>query len=168
MDTALNAIARTVRSWMLWPAVFLDKISGGRITPNMVTLVSLLGHFIVVWALWQWHPLMAALLLAFFGILDTLDGALARVQKTTSTVGMFYDSTSDRVKEVLVYVGLIQWVAHYYSPTNFVDKYAFALVVAVCGLSIVVSYIRARGEAVLLSSGQKLEANKVFTDGIAR
>lgn len=153
---------------MKFPAVFVNKLSGGRIKPNHITLVSLLGHFGVVWALWQWRPLLAAVLLAFFGIMDSLDGALARLQKSSSNRGMFFDSTSDRVKEVLVYVGLTEWAGYYYSHKNFATTHIFALIVAVCGLSLVVSYARARGEAVLLSSKKNVNANKVFTDGVAR
>ena len=168
MDKALNFISNTVRGWMKFPAVFVNKLSGGCIKPNHITLVSLLGHFGVVWALWQWKPMLAAVLLAFFGIMDSLDGALARLQKSSSNRGMFFDSTSDRVKEVLVYVGLAEWAGYYYSHKNFATTHIFALIVAVCGLSLVVSYTRARGEAVLLSSKKNVNANKVFTDGVAR
>lgn len=181
MDSALNVIARNVRAWMESPARLLDRISGGRITPNQVTLVSLLGHFAVVWALWSTHPVLAALLLAFFGIMDTLDGALARLQKRATLTGMLYDAVSDRVKEIMVYVGLVLFINQeglLLSPTHFgmYDFYTSTanvsswLIVAVCGLSITVSYIKAKGEMALSSTGkydaQKL--NKVFASGLAR
>ncbi len=181
MDTALNAIASTVRSWMGTPAKFLNHVSGGRITPNQVTLVSLLGHFTVIWALWDTRPVLAAFLLAFFGIMDTLDGALARLQKRASLTGMLYDAVSDRVKEIMVYIGLAFYLQEsvglssvsFVSLPNWYGLHSFPLdsiLIAVCGLSIVVSYIKAKGEMALSSTGkydaQKL--NRVFADGVAR
>lgn len=172
MDKLLNKIASTVRGWMRWPAVFLNRISGGRVRPNHVTLVSLLGHFGVVWALWHARPILAALLLAVFGIMDTLDGALARLQGTASVSGMFYDAISDRAKEVLVYVGLASVVVPYGNTYNYFvyeDRYAW-LLVAVCGMSLVVSYIKAKGEVA--ASGLKNQdaqaLNRIFANGIAR
>lgn len=164
MDSLLNTIAKTVRSWMLVPARGINKLSGGRMTPNHITLVSLLGHGFIVWALWNSRPIVAAVLLAFFGLMDALDGALAKVQGTTSVRGMLFDASSDRVKEVLVYVGLTQYVL-LQANTNYIW-----LPVAVLGGSLIVSYIKAKGEMALSSignlDGQRL--NRVFTDGIAR
>lgn len=183
MDKALNKISGTVRSWMFWPARFLNFISGGRIKPDHVTLVSLLGHLSVVWALMQWRPLLAALLLAFFGIMDTLDGALARLQKTTSLRGMFFDSVSDRIKEVLVYIGVACFISQsvYYNSSRLAGWLATTyaswgnyggewLVVAVCGLSLVISYVKAKGEMALSSGGthDSQLLNRVFSDGFAR
>ena len=59
----------------------------------------------------------AALLLAVFGLFDTLDGELARLQGTESPQGAFLDSVTDRMKEILVYVGLAVWLSEYQSNT---------------------------------------------------
>lgn len=164
MDTLLNAIAKTVRSWMLVPARAIHFVSGGKVKPDHITLISLLGHLTVVWALWNSRPIVAALLLIFFGLMDSLDGALARVQKTTSVRGMLFDASSDRVKEVLVYVGLTQFLV----LQGNID--VVWLPTAVLGGSLVVSYIKAKGEMALSSHG-KHDAqllNRVFSDGLAR
>jgi CDP-diacylglycerol--glycerol-3-phosphate 3-phosphatidyltransferase len=106
MDSFLNTVARTVRAAMKWPALLLHKITRGRIKPNHVTLISVLGHVGVLWALWSYRPILAGLLLIIFGLMDSLDGALARLQGTTSLNGMFFDATSDRLKEVMIYAGI--------------------------------------------------------------
>ena len=163
MDRLLNKIGSTVRGWMIIPAKVLNSLSGGLIKPNHITLVSLLGHIGVIWALWYSRPILAAVLLAFFGLMDSLDGALARLQKTASLNGMLYDASSDRAKEVLVYVGLTQYV--------FVHTNDFIwLPAAVLGGSLVVSYIKAKGEMALASvkKHDKQMLNKIFADGIAR
>jgi CDP-diacylglycerol--glycerol-3-phosphate 3-phosphatidyltransferase len=176
MDKLLNGIATHVRTWMLLPARSIDFIFRGRVSPNHITLISLLGHLAVLWALAERRPLLGALLLAFFGIMDSLDGALAKVQKKTSVRGMFYDAVSDRAKEVLVYCGIaiyLDWTMQFGESNRFYGwwgSYGYLWVpVAVLGLSQLVSYIKAKGEMALSSSGydsQKL--NRVFTDGLAR
>ena len=176
MDKLLNRIASHVRTWMLLPARCIHFVFRGKITPNHITLISLLGHFTVLWALTERRPLLGALLLAFFGIMDSLDGALAKVQKKTSIRGMFYDAVSDRAKEVLVYCGVsiyLEWTMQFGESNRFIGwwgVYGYVWVpVAVLGLSQLVSYIKAKGEMALSSSGydaQKL--NRVFTDGFAR
>ena len=164
MDSLLSVISNTIRGWMLVPARAINRVSDGRVTPNHITLVSLLGHGLIVWALWNARPIVAAFLLIFFGLMDSLDGALARVQKSSSVNGMLYDATSDRVKEVLMYVGLTQYVLIQGSA-----NYTW-LPAAVLGGSLVVSYIKAKGEMALATQGghdaQKL--NRVFSDGVAR
>ncbi len=176
MDTLLNTVATHVRAWMLFPARVIHTLSRGRITPNHITLISLLGHFTVLWALTERRPLLGALFLAFFGIMDSLDGALAKVQKKTSVRGMFYDAVSDRAKEVLVYCGVaiyLDWTMQFGESNRFYEwwgVYGYLWVpVAVLGLSQLVSYIKAKGEMALSTNGydaQKL--NRVFTDGFAR
>jgi len=146
------------------PAKLLNSVSGGRITPNHVTLVSLLGHGLFLWAIWQNRPLEAALFLAFFGIMDSLDGALARLQHTASVTGMLYDATSDRVKETIVYVGLTHYVLVLSNP-----RFIW-LPAAVLGGSLVVSYIKAKGEMAMSAGGKHSaqELNRIFSDGLAR
>jgi phosphatidylglycerophosphate synthase len=176
MDGALNKIGTIVRGWMIFPARIIATVSNGHITPNHITLVSFFGHFLVVWALIESRPVVAAVLLAFFGIMDSLDGALARLQKKSSVRGMFYDATSDRAKEVLVYCGIaifLETVGLYGYDVTLASSFPiyvyFWVPVAVLGLSQLVSYIKAKGEMALSSSGydaQKL--NRIFTDGLAR
>lgn len=177
MDSLLNTLSKTVRSWMLIPARGIDRLSRGRVKPDHITLVSLLGHLFVVWALWNSRPILAALLLIFFGLMDSLDGALARLQRTASVRGMFYDATSDRVKEVLIYVGIalyIETIGVYGYDVRLVDSpppgyLYFWIPVAVLGLSLLVSYIKAKGEMALSTGGydpQKL--NRIFSAGFAR
>ena len=178
MDSFLNVVAKLVRSWMLEPARVINTLSRGRVTPNHITLVSLLGHGLVVWALWNARPIVAALLLVFFGLMDALDGALARVQNKTSVQGMFYDAKSDRLKESLVYVGI---AIYYWASSGYYDGSDNSWIirlnsnvgwipVAALGLSLLVSYIKAKGEMALSSTGkydpQKL--NRIFSDGFAR
>lgn len=184
MDALLNTIAKHVRQWMLVPAKILNHISGGLIRPNHVTLVSFLGHFTVMWALWQQRPIVAACLLVLFGLMDSLDGALARVQQRQSKQGMFYDAVSDRAKEIVLYIGIAKYADSngLFNMSNtsqrlvdwlFYDHnidISVWLPVAVLGCSLLISYIKAKGEMAIANSKtyKNKDINRVFADGIAR
>lgn len=143
-------------------AIRLNNWTNGTIKPSYITTVSLLGHIPVAWALITCRPILAAVLLALFSSLDALDGALARVQKSSSLAGMYYDAVSDRLKEVIVFSALAVYV------TKHINIDIGWLVVAVAGTSILVSYTKSKGEMALTGrekDAQKL--NRIFGSGIA-
>ncbi|MEQ9398989.1 MAG: CDP-alcohol phosphatidyltransferase family protein [Longimicrobiales bacterium] len=74
------------------------------------------------------------------GAADVLDGRIARAQGVAGPKGAFLDSTLDRFAEFGAFVGLA--VLFRESPVG------VALVVTALGGSLLVSYARARGEAV--------------------
>lgn len=158
-----EAIGNGVKVLMSNFAVFLDRITGGRIKPSYITALSLVGHVPAVWALWNNRPILAAVLIVVFGLMDALDGALARAQKTVSKLGMFYDATTDRLKEIMIYSGLAVYVSSH-EP-----KVGVWVVPAVAGTSLLVSYVKAKGEmAISPDSHDKQALNRAFSQGIAR
>jgi len=145
-------------------AKLLDTISNGFIEAWHVTLVSLLGHVVVLLALIDARLENAALLLLGFALLDALDGAIARLHKTASPQGMLLDSTTDRMKETLVFGGL----AYYFADLG--DPLASLYTVLALGMSISVSYVKAKGEAALAeqqsAARTKKDINREFEDGV--
>jgi len=163
MNDPTEAIVANVKVLMSKLAVQLDKLFRGKLRPAHITTLSLLGHIPVAWALWTGRPILGAILLAVFGLMDALDGALARAQKSVSKLGMFYDAVTDRLKEVMIYSGLAMFVA-YSEP-----KIYPWVVPAVVGSSILVSYVKAKGEmAVSANSHDKQLLNRAFSQGISR
>ncbi len=75
----------------------------------------------------------------FGASLDFIDGRVARASGRTTRAGAFLDSTLDRVAELLVLGGL---------ATTFRNSPFLFAALGAAGASIVVSYARARGEAV--------------------
>jgi len=141
----------------------LNKLTRGKLQPVHVTVLSFLGHIPAAWALYTGKPVLAAILISVFGLMDSLDGALAREQGSASRIGMFFDAVTDRLKEILLYSALIVYTSSYKSGVN-----SWA-VVALAGTSLLVSYVKAKGEmafAGLDIDPQKL--NKMFDDGLAR
>ncbi len=163
MNSFLDACRNWVRTVMRSVAVLLNAISGGRISPNMVTLTGLAAHLPIAWLIATRHNLWAAGLLVAFGLFDVLDGELARLQKKNSSAGMLLDASTDRMKEVMLYIGAAYAIIASGRPN--LAPWA----VAACGASLCVSYIKAKGETAV--AGGKLstnEVNRLFQDGLFR
>lgn len=161
-----KTIVDYIRLKMLIVAGGLNKLSKSKIKPNHITLLSLLGHIPVALALVANEPIIAAILLAFFASLDSLDGALARVQKSSSLSGMYFDAVSDRVKEIIIFSALAVYMNNLYTY-----DYGW-LVVAVLGSSILVSYTKAKGEMAISDTAKSSDndtqkLNQVFSGGIS-
>jgi phosphatidylglycerophosphate synthase len=157
-----DKLVSKIRDLMYKLAVYLNKIANGKLKPSHITFISVLGHMPVAWALVTCRPVLAAVLLAIFSLLDALDGALARVQNSASLSGMYMDAVSDRLKEVIVYSALAVMVVNHYG-------YEWAwLVVAVAGTSLLVSYTKAKGEmAVANENLDKQKLNRIFGGGLS-
>lgn len=149
-------------------AQHLDHLTKGKLTPNMVTWFGLAMHIPIAWLIVIDQYLWAAVFLAFFGLLDTLDGQLAQVQKRTSYRGMLLDSVTDRVKEVLLYAGIA------YSLVASEDGAVLAAVtVGALGCSMLTSYLNAMGDTIMAKNPQAAKAgatehatNKAFRGGL--
>lgn len=141
-----------------------------RVTPNALTTagVSLcLAASVVVFFEYR-NPWLAYWLGAFLfvvgSILDILDGALARAGGKTTPFGAFLDSTTDRVGEAAM-LGAIALIFHRYD-----HPVALALAFAGVAGSLLVSYTRARAEALGLKGdvgiGSRAERVVVITAGL--
>jgi phosphatidylglycerophosphate synthase len=163
LNTVLDGARTVVRGIMKRIAAVLNSLTGGRLSPNAVTLTSLLAHLPIAYLIATRHNLWAAALLLVFGLFDALDGELARLQKRDSAAGMLLDATTDRMKEVLLYTGAA------YSFVTLGHPYMAAWAVAACGASLCVSYVKAKGETAVAKSGLTTsEVNRLFQDGLAR
>ena len=92
--------------------------------------------------------------------MDSFDGALARQQKTASDRGVVMDAVADRIKEIILYSA----IAFYWVDNPAIDG---LLVVLALGASLAISYIKAKGEAVI-AAGKHMEAsqlNRMFSAG---
>jgi CDP-diacylglycerol---glycerol-3-phosphate 3-phosphatidyltransferase len=141
-----------------------------RITPNALTtsgvLLCLAASIIVLFEpsnaiLFYW---LAAFVFVAGSLLDILDGALARAGGKTTPFGAFLDSTTDRVSEGFMLTAIAYILARQDHPI-FV-----AVVMAAVAGSILVSYTRARAEAIGLRGdvgiGSRAERVVVITAGL--
>jgi CDP-diacylglycerol--glycerol-3-phosphate 3-phosphatidyltransferase len=128
---ALEAVGRFLARWNLSPNAITYL---GLLLTIGVAVLAALGHI-------QW----AGLAYVVAALCDALDGTLARVSGKVSRFGAFLDSTIDRFEESIVFLGLII----YYARVGGAIEIPLILVVTVA--SLMVSYTRARAEAVGVS-----------------
>ncbi len=163
--TDMEQLRTSTRKGMAQIARALNYVSGGRITPNAITWFGFIMHVPIAYLIATGHPWRAGALLVVFGLFDTLDGELARLQGRVSDFGGLLDATTDRLKEVLLYSGIAYFFVNY--GTLDWRKYA-AVAVAACGASICVSFVKSKGETIVASQKKKLsyaELNKLFGGG---
>jgi CDP-diacylglycerol--glycerol-3-phosphate 3-phosphatidyltransferase len=163
MKLFIDKIKTFVRGVMFELAKILDQLTNGMIRPNHVTIISLLGHVILMLALIQGRFPEAAILLLGFGLLDSLDGAIAKYQHSESANGMLLDASTDRIKEALIYAGL----AYYFAELT--DPIGSLYTVLALGASFAVSYVKSKGEVAMLESPSKQtkkSINREFEFGI--
>lgn len=161
MNKLIEKQKHNVRGILNEVAILIDEISGSAIHPWHISTLSLLGHFIVAASIITGSNISAAILLLGFGLLDGVDGALARRQGRSSDFGMLLDSSFDRIKEILIFGSLI-----FVFATN-QQTIMSAITGLALGFSMLVSYVKAKGEVALLSSGAKQkDINRVFQTGL--
>jgi phosphatidylglycerophosphate synthase len=168
-----EAIKQFVRGIMASIAKALHSVSGGRVTANAVTWTGLLAHVPIAVLLANGIHVHAAAAMVVFGLFDTLDGELARLQKTSGSYGMFLDSVTDRIKEILIYFGL----TNYFIGDTILDSRIFEPMfgwevmpwaMLALGLSLLTTYLNAWGEVALSRAKQTTETvNSTLRGGFA-
>ena len=112
------------------------------LSPNALTVVGYVLHLPAAYVLAIGRFRFGGVLVALAGLVDTLDGALARESHQDSRFGAFLDSVADRFSEATVLFGLFLWHLHAGLGQELVLIY-----IALLG-SVMVSYARARAEAL--------------------
>lgn len=159
MPTIINSSKNIVRIIVRSIAKALNKVFPG-IDPNIITVVGLIAHIPIALLVADNQLVLAGILLVVFGLFDTLDGELARLQNRESLSGRLLDSITDRMKEVFIYGGIA-----YYFLENQNPKLAFITLLA-SGAALIISYINAWGEAVLSEKISKERKNKLLRTGL--
>ena len=138
--------------WLISP---IERAFVGRVSPNVVTSLSLACCAATGIVAAQGYLGMAVWLYAFGGILDILDGRLARLSHQQTKSGALFDSVSDRWAELFVFAGYA-WYLH--------DTVWLFAVLAATGSSLMVSYTRARAESlgVELHGGMMQRAERIL------
>jgi CDP-diacylglycerol--glycerol-3-phosphate 3-phosphatidyltransferase len=135
-----SLMPRKAPAWLTEPAVGVLSRLG--VTPNMLTLVGVLGNVAAGVLAASGEFRQAGVVMLAFSSLDFLDGALARATGQATPFGSVFDAVLDRVSEAAVLFGLLWHFSDHGERTE-----VLLLFVAVVG-SILVSYVRARAEVI--------------------
>ncbi|MFQ6068340.1 MAG: archaetidylinositol phosphate synthase [Candidatus Bathyarchaeia archaeon] len=140
----LTRLKRRIQSLLTTEAELLHDFG---LTPNKISAIGILLAFLASWFYGTWRSnrlflVVAPTLFLLSGFCDALDGAVARLYGETTAFGGFLDSLLDRYADALIFITLI--------ASGLCDVLWGS--VALAG-SLLVSYVRAKGEA----AGAKME-----------
>ncbi len=119
-----------------------NRLIESRLTPNAISVTGLIGNLIAAALVTQDEFFLAGIAFILGSVMDTLDGRYSRMSGKGTPFGAFLDSTLDRASEGIVLTA----VAYQFSDEGR-DLAAAATVAAVLA-SVMVSYTRARAEAL--------------------
>jgi CDP-diacylglycerol--glycerol-3-phosphate 3-phosphatidyltransferase len=119
-----------------------DRLIESRLTPNAISMVGLLGNVIAAVLVTQELFFLAGIAFVLGSVMDTLDGRYSRMSGKGTLFGAFLDSTLDRIEEGIVLAA----VAGYFAAEG--EDFAAAMCVVAVLFSLMVSYTRARAEAL--------------------
>jgi len=117
-----------------------------KITPDQLTIIGMAMGCGAAVAIGAGHLSLGLLLVILAALPDLLDGAVAKATSTSSPRGAFFDSVVDRVTDALLFGGVAWYFASHESA------HLAMLALASSGMSSVISYERAKAEALGLSA----------------
>ena len=122
--------------------IMRDRLIESRLTPNAISLTGFALNLLAAVLVWEQLFFLGGVAFIVGSTMDTLDGRYSRMSGKGTPFGAFLDSTLDRVEEGIVLAA----VAAYFALQG--DRAATAAVVIAVLASLMVSYTRARAEAL--------------------
>jgi len=119
-----------------------NRLIESRLTPNAISLTGLALNVLAAALVWQRLYFVGGVAFIVGSIMDTLDGRYSRMSGKGTPFGAFLDSTLDRCEEGIVLTAVAVSFARGH------DELAVAAVVVAVLASLMVSYTRARAEAL--------------------
>ncbi|HEX8086195.1 MAG TPA: CDP-alcohol phosphatidyltransferase family protein [Solirubrobacteraceae bacterium] len=113
-----------------------------RLTPNAISLTGLALNVVAAVLVYNDEYFLGGIAFIVGSVMDTLDGRYSRMSGKGTQFGAFLDSTLDRVSEGIV----LSAVAAQFAESG--DDFAVAATVVAVLASVMVSYTRARAEAL--------------------
>lgn len=131
------------------------------VSPHAVSAAALAGSVAAAALIARGELLAGGCVMLAAAALDSVDGALARLSGRASRVGALLDSTFDRVAEAVVLGALL------YHQLGLGHREESMLAFAALAGSLLVSYVRARGEAegVAVTGGVLARTERVLLLG---
>jgi CDP-diacylglycerol---glycerol-3-phosphate 3-phosphatidyltransferase len=122
--------------------VMRERLIESRLTPNAISLTGFVLNLTAAALVVDRMFFLAGIAFIIGSVMDTLDGRYSRMSGKGTQFGAFLDSTLDRLEEGIVLTA----VAAYFASLH--NQVAVAAVVIAVLFSLMVSYTRARAEAL--------------------
>jgi CDP-diacylglycerol--glycerol-3-phosphate 3-phosphatidyltransferase len=124
------------------------KVAATPVDPNWITVVGVIFQAYAFLEILTGHLMIASLATLVAGTADVLDGAVAKARGLTSRFGAFLDSTTDRLSDALFFVPIVWLYAVTPDKPGREQHWVAALALAALVAAFLVSYIKARAEAL--------------------
>jgi CDP-diacylglycerol---glycerol-3-phosphate 3-phosphatidyltransferase len=119
-----------------------NRLIDSRLTPNAISLTGFALNLVAAVLVWEQLYFLGGVAFIVGSVMDTLDGRYSRMSGKGTPFGAFLDSTLDRIEEGIVLTA----IAGDFALKG--DRVAAAAVVVAVLSSLMVSYTRARAEAL--------------------
>ncbi len=116
-----------------------------KVNPNILTFTGVLISFWAAWEFGYGNFLRGGLVIILAGLFDMLDGEVARVSRSATAFGAFYDSVIDRYSDTIILQGLMVYYARHQML-----GYVVLVGIVIMG-AVLTSYTRARAESMIPS-----------------
>lgn len=124
----------------------LDVLVRRRVSPNLITSIGVLVNLLAGAAFFLFHLQIGGALVLLGGFVDIVDGHVARRAGLQTDFGSFYDSTTDRIAEVVVMLGVMS--LYLGREPNIGEPWMVYVVASAMAGSLMVSYTRAKAESL--------------------
>lgn len=143
---AVRNLYRFLGGWLLWLSNIIISIVPMGKNPTKISLIGMLLSVLSAISIAVELISIGGVLIILGGIMDILDGKTARKYRIESGSGAFADSVLDRVGEIAVFSSIL---IHF---LRMGEKAPAAITSFALGFSMLVSYIRSRGESLGVTS----------------
>lgn len=140
LEEVFDARFRTAVDRLVSPAGQALRRTG--LSPDHLTALGIVMSFPAAWAIATGRLVIGLVVLIASALPDLFDGSLAKASGRVSQRGAFFDSVGDRVSDTVVLAGFA-----WYAQDRF-GHHAALVPLAVLGVSQLVSYIRAKADAL--------------------
>lgn len=132
--------AKRIIDWLV------DTLAAGGVHPNVLTLTGVFINVFCGLLFGFGYFFWAGIVLIFANLFDMLDGSVARRTGNVTKFGAFFDSTLDRLSDMVSFLGIM-----FFYATNTPQRSMLNVFLAGVGLifSVMVSYTSARAESLI-------------------
>ncbi len=124
----------------------VEWLANGGVHPNVLTLIGVCINVFCGLLFGFGHFFWAGLVMIFANLFDMLDGSVARRTGNVTKFGAFFDSSLDRLSDMVAFIGIM-----FFYATNTPQRSMLNVFLAGVGLmfSVMVSYTSARSESLI-------------------
>lgn len=128
------------------------------ITAFAATGIDMLFAILAAWSLSQGHYVLGVILIQIFGLWSCVDGEIARLTKSPSKLGDFYDTMTDRSAELLIFAGVF-WSM----PADAINRSWGTLFFCYIGMVFLITASSEKFRSVYHKNYPKSEHERVFS-----